>query len=141
MRVFSLNNDSVTWIILTGNHMTLILLAIWIGAPLVVTYQLRLFDRLIRWEYNHQRDLWERDGRPSGVFWSAKECGFLNSYLAMQVLYLNWMFKTPNWITANQKYHRVLTRLRLVGLFWNVCVLSLILHLAWTQLPQWLGHH
>ena len=34
-----------------------------------VVYGMWVFDRLIRWEYEHHREQWERDGKPVGIFW------------------------------------------------------------------------
>jgi hypothetical protein len=48
------------------------LVALEIGGVAVIAlvlFYMRLFDRLVRWEYQHHREQWERDGKPDGFFW------------------------------------------------------------------------
>jgi len=61
----------------------------WLIAMMIVSaivYQMWLFDCLIRCEYEHHREQWERDGKPSGFFWHPKEREFWSSNSAMHRL-------------------------------------------------------
>jgi hypothetical protein len=77
-----------------------------------------LFDCLVRWEYDHHREQWERDGKPDGFFWRAKECVFWSSDFAKKKLSFWWMFKTPGWISESQRTRRWLFRLRMLFYIW-----------------------
>ena len=54
--------------------MTAILTLVVVIVGATVLYNLWLFDCLARWEYEHHREQWERDGKPSGFLaWRPKE--------------------------------------------------------------------
>lgn len=78
----------------------LTLAVIIVGAT--VLYNLWLFDCLARWEYEHHREQWERDGKPSGFLtWRPKEPKSWSSGRVEQHLNMKWTFKTPGWASAS----------------------------------------
>lgn len=75
-------------------------------------------DRLIRWEYAAHRADRERDGWPHGIFWrppAAHRPGWLAGWRVMW-----WVFRTPVWASGDPRAGRLLRRLRLLLLVWNV---------------------
>lgn len=102
----------------------MILLAIAAGAS--VLYGMHLFDRLVRWEYDHYRDLWERDGKPRGFLWQAEECADISSTLAMKERQLEWLFKAPCWIVRSAECRRWLMKMRLLSGAWAAVVVVLV---------------
>jgi hypothetical protein len=83
--------------------MTLIVATVIIVGAMVF-YNLWLFDRLARWEYEHHREQWERDGKPSGfLFWRPKESDGWSSGRIEQSLNLRWTFKMPDWAAKHSE--------------------------------------
>ena len=89
----------------------------------VLLYAFILFDRLLRSEYQHHRNLWEADGRPAGFFWHAPECEFITSHLVRSRLVFSWLFRTPSWIMGSPEFTKQLRNHRWAVLLWNVGVL------------------
>jgi hypothetical protein len=73
------------------------------------------FDLLIRWEYAHLREQWERDGKPHGIFWCADECVGLQSEIAKHRLHFTWIFRGPDWIAQFPECRRWLLQYRIAG--------------------------
>jgi len=91
----------------------------------VLLYAFVLFDRLLRAEYEDQRQIWEADGRPRGYFWRPAECSafdFLGQFARVR-LSIAWLFRTPSWIAESGPYKVSLRRHRVAVLVWNVGVL------------------
>jgi hypothetical protein len=105
---------------------------------LAVVYDLWLFDRLIRWEYEHEREQWERDGKPAGYFWRATECTFWSSMAAAKHLGFVWLFKTPRWIADKPECRRCLFQIRVIALIIYLAVGAVISRLhpfqAWYRI-------
>ena len=74
------------------------------------------FDLLVRWQYEHVREQWERDGKPHGIFWSAAECVGCRSEVAKQRIFFLWNFKRPDWIAQSPECKRWLLRFRVAGI-------------------------
>ena len=112
--------------------------ALWILAGvaviLSVIYQMRLFDCLVRWEYEHHRDQWERDGRPEGYFWRPKEAAFWSSDSAKKQLGFVWLFRTPDWIAERPDCRRWLNRLRTISFLATLAVLFVLARLVFRVL-------
>ena len=96
------------------------------AAVLAAVYNMWLFDRLVRWEYEHQREQWERDGKPSGCFWRAVECTFWSSSTAAKQVGFAWLFKTPRWIGESSECRRWLFQMRVIALISCLAVGALI---------------
>jgi len=90
---------------------------------LAIVYQMWLFDCLVRWEYEHHREQWERDGKPSGFHWRPKECVFWLSNSAMHRLAGVFIFKTPDW-AAGLECRRWLRLMRAAFLAGVVCIIA-----------------
>jgi hypothetical protein len=109
-----------------------ILIALLLAALIpTLIYSFALFDRLIRAEYTDNHAVWEKDGRPRGLFWRPAECGRFDilSGLARLRLHCVWLFSTPVWISQSPILHRCLRRARLGVLIWNLgmtCVFVLL---------------
>ena len=68
-----------------------------------------VLDRLVRFEYVNWRMEWEKDGRPHGyLFFPPESKSFggllvsLRSSRALRTVWIEWLFKTPEWM-ANQE--------------------------------------
>ena len=84
----------------------LLLLPIVVGAALT-------YDQLLRIEYSSWREVWERDGRPRGYFWSPPELRTAERLLGMSGrMLITWLFRTPNWIRAEPEARVLLQRLK-----------------------------
>jgi len=101
----------------------------WLIAMVVISaivYQMWQFDCLIRWEFEHCREQWERDGKPSGFFWRPKDCEFWSSNSAMHRLAGVFIFSTPAWAAERSECRRWILRMRLAVLVASLCALSFI---------------
>jgi hypothetical protein len=85
-----------------------------------------LFDSLVRWQYEHLREQWESDGKPHGIFWSAKESDGRRSETAKQRLNVVWLFKTPEWIARFPECRRWLSHYRIAAVISNLSILGLL---------------
>ena len=78
------------------------------------------FDRLVRWQYEHHRKDWERDGRPDGFAWRANECSMVASDFSKKRLSFVWTFRTPGWATSDTRASSLLWQFRAGVLAWFV---------------------
>ena len=101
-------------------------LAVIIGIPWLI-YGFAMFDRLVRWQHEHQHAAWEADGRPDGFFWRTPECSFWRSSSARQRLAFEWLFSTPDWVRGSEYCSSALRRLRVIVLVWNASILTIVL--------------
>lgn len=101
-----------------------------------VLYQMYLVDRLVRWEYEHHREQWERDGKPDGYFWHATECAFWSSDVAKKQVGFVWLFKTPRWIAERPECRRWLFQMR--GITWvgSLAIASLVVRILFHLLVR-----
>lgn len=60
-----------------------------------------LFDKLLSIEYKEHFDIWEKDGKQSGLLWFSK--GDNRSATANGKLVSAWLFFTPDWVKKDQK--------------------------------------
>ena len=93
---------------------------------LAIVYQMWLFDCLVRWEYEHRREQWERDGKPSGFYWRPKECVFWLSNSAMHRLVGAFIYSTPDWVAERPECRRWLALLRITSLAGIICILLFV---------------
>lgn len=110
-------------------------------APLVFLYFLTIiiwscqtFDNLVRLEYNNYRNIWERDGRPTGYFWRAPENQKLR--ISSDREWLQWTYKqstdkwllsTPKWIRDDPEAFRLVRRYRSLTFLLFVSLIVLII--------------
>jgi hypothetical protein len=94
---------------------------------LALLYAFSRFDRLVRWQYEHHNDEWQRDGRPAGYFWRAAECTAWSSGIAMQRFSLVWLFKPPAWLKDSSECRLWLKQLRISVLAWNLGIAALLI--------------
>ena len=106
--------------------MAAILWLIFMAIALAIVYQMWLFDCLVRWEYEHRREQWERDGKPSGFYWRPKECVFWLSNSAMHRLAWAFIFKTPDWVAERPECRRWLALMRITSLIGILGIFSVI---------------
>ncbi len=96
-----------------------ILVMFGIGVPFLL-YGFRMFDRIVRTEYEKNRSEWEEDGKPYGFFWRAPECTFFRSGWARNWLSLSWLFITPLWAAETEDCLVWLRRFRICVFAWNL---------------------
>ena len=90
------------------------------------------WDRLIQHEYAAHRPDWERDGRLVGMFWRPPETEVLGPVSSLRVSWathramFGWLFSTPAWAADDPEAVRLMRRLRLLVLVWNVGLLAVI---------------
>jgi len=87
------------------------------------------FDQLVRFEYCSSKENWDKDGKPRGFFWRPAESNaglarMLKSNFALQRCAFVWLFKTEDWMKADQHALRLVRRLRVLVLIWNVGILA-----------------
>lgn len=93
-----------------------------------VLYNLWLFDCLARWEYEHNREQWERDGKPSGFLtWRPKEPKSWPSGRVEQHLNMKWTFKTPGWASASPECRRWIIQKRITTLAAALAIVAVLL--------------
>lgn len=114
--------------------MTTVLLSL-AAAAIVASalYYMRLFDFLVRWEYRHRREQWERDGKPDGFFWRAEECVPWSSGVAKKRLDVSWLFKTPDWAAENTECRSWLLQRRLLCAVGVLAILALLARLLFAR--------
>ncbi len=117
--------------------MTAILTVLAIVVIATILYQMSLFDRLIRWEYEHHRDQWERDGKPDGYFWRAGESKFWSSDMAKKRLTGVWLFKTPGWAATSPECRRWLAQTRVVSFVAALAVATTLLRIFFRWHWHW----
>ena len=81
-----------------------------------VAWNMWVFDLLVRWQHEHLREQWERDGKPHGIFWCAEESNGRSSEVAKERLYFSLIFKTPRWIAQSPECRRLLSYYRIACL-------------------------
>ena len=64
-----------------------------------------LFDNLVKWQYEHNREQWEKDGKPYGFMtWPPK--GFPSKGWSLGLtekrLDGSWLCKTPKWVSESK---------------------------------------
>ena len=110
------------------------LLSIGVAAAFAaVLYYMRLFDSLVRWEYQHHREQWERDGKPDGFFWRAEECVPWSSGIAKKRLDVQWLFKTPTWAAETDQCRLWLLQRRIICAVGVLAVLVVLATLLFTR--------
>lgn len=83
---------------------------------------------LIRYEYEHLRDQWEKNGEPQGMlFWKSPHPPkrLLNRYFLSNpgLTSIFWLFVTPKWIEEFPETKKYLRNMRLNALWWNIGML------------------
>jgi hypothetical protein len=99
------------------------------AALAAVLYYMRLFDSLVRWEYHHHHEQWERDGKPDGFFWRGEGCVPWSSGVAKKRLDVSWLFKTPGWAAQVPQCRRWLLQRRIISAAAALVVLILFARL------------
>ncbi len=95
-----------------------------------------IFDILLRKEYRENYDLWERDGKPFGVFWVPRESrGFFLPRFRCQIsrgrILSSWLFSTPLWMKYDKKALLLIRMYRILSigaiLSWIAALLNMIM--------------
>ena len=81
-----------------------------------------LFDKLVRYEYEHHREQWERDGRPIGIYWRPSEPAIFLTRAGKNWWRLAWLFHTPAWVRTSSQCRSWLFQIRCFALLWSVVV-------------------
>lgn len=106
----------------------MILLVFWLIAFLLAIADQIVMTVIVRREYMNHRSIWEKDGKPRGVFWIPKESMIGKWYVTysgahyFRRLTWDWILSTPAWIAKERATHRLLLLHRvLFPAFW-ICV-------------------
>ncbi len=81
------------------------------------------FDRLVKWQHEHHREEWEKDGKPDGFFWMPTARKSWRGHLAMTKLNVLWLFRTPPWARSGSPSRRWFIQFRIAVLAWWVIAL------------------
>lgn len=100
-------------------------------------WQAGVFEELVKYEYEHHREQWEKDGKPYGMFWIPEESKAatvvgmpvvrMESRRAQTRLNWAWMAQTPAWAVANPEIEGRFRLFRtLGGVMWAVVGIGFI---------------
>ena len=91
---------------------------VWLGLILFFPLGIADFivvDRLIRLEYRNWRKEWQEDGSPHGYFFVPSESQSFGGLLvsprssrALQKNWIEWLFKTPEWMGKQEGARRLI---------------------------------
>jgi hypothetical protein len=105
--------------------MTIIcLISFLVGAPCML-YAFAMFDRLLRWQHDHDPATWEAVGSPMGFFWRPSGAtSLLSGSAARSRLFYQWLFAAPDWAHSTPQCARSLFRYRIAASISVVAVLT-----------------
>ncbi len=76
-------------------------------------YSFAMFDRLLRWQHDHDPTAWEASGSPNGFFWRpSKASSLLGGSSARARLFYHWLVAAPDWVCSTPDCSRALLRYR-----------------------------
>ena len=85
------------------------------------------FSKLLRIEYETDRDAWLADGKPkSSSWWAPDEDSFQNA-IAGQILSIKLCYKTPVWVKQNESARVYLRQVRITIAIWSILAFTLFL--------------
>ena len=112
------------------NSQIILLLLIAVLFLVISIYSVIRFDRLLRIEYETNRETWIADGKPKGSFWWAPGEDSYQNAMAAQYFMFKVIFITPDWIDQHGTAKGYLRQLRIAALIWSIaCLLFFILFL------------
>ena len=92
-----------------------------------------VFDKIIKYLYLNNREIWDSIGKPNGFFWNpgGGSCS-RGDWSRMKIsLFLPFLFKKPGWTQIDQRSQELFNKLRTIGtigiLAWLVGFIGLIL--------------
>jgi hypothetical protein len=62
--------------------------------------------RLVDFQFEHYRDTWVRDGRPTGGKITRGQLSFFGSDLSRAVCGIRWLFRRPEWLPSDSDGER-----------------------------------
>ena len=96
----------------------------WILVMALAAGAIRIYDRLIRLEYETRREQWEKDGRPLGNFWAPPGTSttdqVIDQWFSPSARFgrsgrlFAWLFKTPGWIDGYPEAMKLLRLMRVL---------------------------
>jgi hypothetical protein len=105
------------------NSQIIMLLLIAVLFLVISIYSVIRFDRLLRIEYETNRETWIADGKPKGSFWWAPGEDSYQNAMAARYFMFKVIFKTPDWINQNETAKDYLRQLRIAALIWSIAYL------------------
>jgi len=90
---------------------------------LILLIDFILFDKILRFEYENHREIWEEDQKPIGILWVPDKASVLYGSYARNSLAIKWLFKNPQWAQNERKvtewlhWHRRLIFIFVAGIF------------------------
>ncbi len=87
------------------------------------------FDRLIKIQHGRYKADWVKDGKPRGMYWKPPELSWFDfgSSISMQKLSVAWLFKTPQWASADSEAKECLRKMRMYVIVFYVAVIFLFI--------------
>jgi hypothetical protein len=102
---------------LTNNAMLILVLAMVVaGVGFFV-----VFDWLLHLEYENHPEDWNKDGQPSGFFWTPDGATFWRGSMSRSSVASSLIFNTPDWVLGDQRAKRLLFCYRL---FWWIFMIG-----------------
>lgn len=81
------------------------------------------FDKILKFQYEYYRSIWEKDGKAGGFFWNAPESKIFSGSIARSVRALTWTFGNDYWMKNEQEVIRNVLLMRLsTFLFWILAI-------------------
>lgn len=77
--------------------------ALFIFAALLGMTSCWLFDRILKFQYQNYRDVWEEQGKSAGYFWFPPEEKSLSNYINRNVGTLSWTYFNDEWMNKEAK--------------------------------------
>ena len=74
------------------------MIAVFVVAVLFAIPGIILFDQIIRFMYEHRRDIWEAEERPRGLLYTPPGARHWHTFAREYAM--NWTFSTPNWMRS-----------------------------------------
>ena len=82
-----------------------------------------LFDQIIRFMYEHRRDIWEAEERPSGLFYRPPGARFWQAF--SREYGVNWTLRTPEWMRSEPYCLRNLRMIQYLALAGTVTAIGI----------------
>jgi hypothetical protein len=116
--------------------MQLLLTVTLFSVMFVIFFEAHRVDSILRWEYDHHRAEWEKDGRPSGFSWRAEGTSRLSGDGARNRLLFLWMFKTPEWARQTPQCYRWFRQRRILAAAAWIAIIGLVVRLKYGSAIQ-----
>ena len=91
--------------------------ALFIFATLLILTSLWMFDRILKFQYQNYREIWEEQGKSVGYFWFSPDEKSLSSFVSRIARSYSWTFFNDEWMANEPKILRMIK-------FYRLCVFT-----------------